>query len=453
MPMPTGPEQEVVDVTRSPGELAFEARLHGVEPQRVWFRSETEVVPSADAVLAACLMPAMRHGGRLTIDEPLSPRVLRRQRDYQAIQKAWSHGWDYGEEPLREVLVEAPERVPATTPRTGRVASFFSGGVDSFAAILDNPDITDLIFVRGVDLLPRLAHQDGLADEVEASLREASAQLGKPLHVVETNVRELSDPLIRWEPFFACPLVAIAHFFAPLFDRVVIAGDTDHETQPLMGAALLVDELWSSEAVEIADWGGRLNREQRVVAIAGHPVVQGTLRTCWENLGGAYNCGRCRKCLLTMVSLEAIGAREGVTTFPAELDLGVLDGAELTQPIALALWEDLLDHVRDCGRTDLAPPDDGPGPDLPDPTEPARAAREGHRRQAGGDRSRAGGNRGRARGGAGVPLVAADRAAAALRRTPAGTPGSLSPQRRQTTAPWSASTRSCHGRRRRSRGM
>jgi hypothetical protein len=354
--VPDPSHHDIVDVERSPGELSFEVRMPGNEPQRIFFRSETEVMPSADAALVACLMPAMRHGGKLTIDEPLSPLVLRKQRDYQAIQRAWSHAWDYGEEPLKEVEVEAPSRAPGTRAPTGRVASFFSGGVDSFAAIVANPEITDLIFVRGVDILPRLAHQDGLADEVETRLREAAAELDKPLHVVETNVRELSDPLIRWEPYFACPLIAIAHFFAPLFDRVLIAGDTDYETQPLMGAALLVDELWSSEEVEVVDWGGRLNRERRVEMIAGHPVVQGTLRTCWENLGGAYNCGRCRKCLLTMISLEAIGARDGVTTFPPELDLGVLGGAEPSTPIALALWEDLLDHVHDRGRADLARP-------------------------------------------------------------------------------------------------
>lgn len=354
--MPELPVQRIADLRREPGELSFEARLAGVEPRRIWFRSETEVTPSADAALAACLMPAMRHGGTLEMEEPVSQRLLKNEGDYQAIHKGWSHGWNYGEEPLREVAVEAPSRSPDPSPATGRVASFFSGGVDSFAAILANPDITDLIFVRGLDILPRLAHQDGLADEVESSLREAAGELGKPLHVVETNVRELSDPLIRWEPYFACPLVAIAHFFAPLFDRVLIAGDTDYETQPLMGAALLTDQLWSSEEVEIVDWGGRLNRERRVEMIARHPVVRRTLRTCWENLGGAYNCGRCRKCLLTMVSLEVIGAREGVTTFPPELDLSPLAETDLSQPIALALWEDLLDHVRDCGRTDLTPP-------------------------------------------------------------------------------------------------
>ncbi len=349
------PTQRIADLRREPGELSFEARLAGGEPRRIWFRSETEVTPSADAALVACLMPAMRTGGRLEVEAPISPRLLATQREYQAIQRAWSFAWKYNEEPLREVEVEAPTRPPRPSPPSGRVAAFFSGGVDSFATILANPDVTDLVFIRGVDILPRLAHQDGLADVVETRLREAAAELGRPLHVVETNIRELSDPLIRWESFFACPLVAVSHFFAPLFDRVLITGDTDHETAPLIGTAQLIDRQLGSEDLEVDDWGGRLNREQRLQLIAAHPVVRRTLRTCWENPGGAYNCGRCRKCLMTMISLEAIGARQGIETFPPELDLDRLAELEINQVISLALCEDLLDTLRDRGRTDLEP--------------------------------------------------------------------------------------------------
>ena len=349
------PTQSIADLRRESGELSFEARLGGGEPQRIWFRSETEVVPSADAALVACLMPAMRTGGRLEVEAPISPRLLDTQREYQAIQRAWSFAWKYDEEPLREVEVEAPARSPEPAPASGRVAAFFSGGVDSFATILANPDVTDLVFVRGVDILPRLAHQDGLADVVETRLREAAAELGKPLHVVETNLRDLSDPLIRWECFFACPLVAVSHFFAPLFDRVLITGDTDHETAPLIGTALQVDHLLGVEDLEVVDWGGRLNREQRLQLIAAHPVVRRTLRVCWENPGGAYNCGRCRKCLMTMISLEAIGARQGVETFPPELNFERLADLEINQVISLALCEDLLDTLRERGRTDMEP--------------------------------------------------------------------------------------------------
>jgi len=353
--VPERPVQRVADIRCEPGELSFEARLGGAEPQRIWFRSETEVTPSADAALVACLMPAMRHGGSLEIGAPVSPRLLRNQREYQAIQRAWSQAWIYNEEPLEEVEVKAQPRAVEPSAPTGRVAAFFSGGVDSFATILSNPEVTDLIFIRGVDILPRLAHQDGIADRVEARLREAAAELGKPLHVVETNLRDLSDPLIRWECFYTGPLLAVSHFLSPLFDRVLITGDTDHETQPLIGTSMLIDHLWSSEELEVVDFGGRLNREQRIELIADHPVARGTLRTCWENPDGAYNCGRCRKCTMTMISLEAIGRRQGMETFPSELDVGRLAELELNQVISLTICEDLLDTVRDHGRTDMEP--------------------------------------------------------------------------------------------------
>ncbi len=346
-----GPHHEIAELTRAPGELSFAARV-GAEPRGLWIRSATAVTPPADPALAMCLMPAMRSGGTLALGERVSPRLLRTQREFQAIQRAWSLAWASDGGPLREVEVQAPPRA-LEARQEGRVAAFFSGGVDSWSTILANPEITDLIFVRGIDLLPKLAHQADLADRVEARLRDAAAALGLPLHVVETNVRELSDPLVPWEAYSACPLVAVALFFEPLFGRILIAGDTDHETQVRAGPSRMVDQLWSTERLEIVDDGGRFSREQRLQRIVSHPVVQRTLRVCWENPGGAYNCGRCRKCLLTMVSLEAIGARERIATFPAELDLSLFAGFEITQEISLVLWEDVLTTTRLAGRPDL----------------------------------------------------------------------------------------------------
>jgi hypothetical protein len=349
-----GPQHEISNLTRAPGMLSFETGIGG-SVQQLWIRTTTAVTPPADAALAMCVMPAMRSGGSLAMSERVSPRLLRTQREFQAIQRAWSRRWHLGGEPLREVKVEAPPR--ALEPRQeGRVAAFFSGGVDSWATLLANPDITDLIFVRGLDLMPKLVHQGDLADEVERRLHGAAAELGLPLHVVETNVRELSDPLVPWEAYSACPLAAIALFFEPLFGRVLMAGDTDHETQVPPGPARMVDQLWSTERLEIVDDGGRFNREQRLRQIVDHPVVGRTLRVCWHNTDGAYNCGRCRKCMLTLIPLEAIGARERIATFPAELDLGVCAAFEIDQPISLALWEDVLATTRKTGRPDLEAP-------------------------------------------------------------------------------------------------
>lgn len=316
---------------------------------------DAEVTPPVDAVLPASLMPAMRFGGTLALPDPVSSRILRTQREFQGLQRAWSLGWGFGDPQLLEVEVLAPSRAPEPPIVPGRVAAFFSGGVDSWSTMLDHPEITNLIFVRGLDLMADKAHHAKLADEVEARLHEAAKAQGLPLCVVETNLREFSDPLARWDAYYGCALVTVALFLAPLFERVLIAGDSDYEVQVPLGANLLVDQLWSTEQLEIVDDGGRYSRVERLRRIADQPVVQRTLRVCWENPGGAYNCGRCRKCLMTMITLEALGARAAVATFPSGLDLAAVADIQITHPVLLTLWEDVLDTVREAGRADLEP--------------------------------------------------------------------------------------------------
>jgi hypothetical protein len=347
-------DHEITNLRTAPGELSFDARI-GERTTTVWMRTESPLTPTADAALAVAAMPAMAYGGTLRMSDPVSPRMLRGQREFQAIQRSWSLDWPFTD-PLQEVEVEAPVREPGPTAPKGRVAAFFSGGVDSWGVVLENPDLTDLIFVRGFDL----AHsgpQAALADEVEGRLREAAEDLGLPLHVVVTNLRDLSDAHLPWDVFFGCADVAVAHFLSPLFDRVLIAGDSDYEVQVRYGANLLVDQLWSSEALEIVDAGGRFSRMQRLERLVENPIACRSLRVCWEIPDQTYNCGRCRKCLMTLIALEAIGARRRVTSFPPELNLDpkILAEISINHVVSLTLWEDILDVIRANGRDDLEP--------------------------------------------------------------------------------------------------
>jgi len=345
-------DHEITNLRTAPGELSFDARIGG-RTTSVWMRTDSPVAPNADAALAAASMPAMRHGGRLRMTDPVSPRMLSGQREFQAIQRSWSLDWPFTE-PLEEVEVSAPARELGALAPSGRVAAFFSGGVDSWGTVLDNPDLTDLIFVRGFDL----AHEGpdaALADEVEARLQEAAGELGMPLHVVTTNLRELSDPHLPWDVYYGCALDAVALFLGPLFDRVLIAGDADYEVQGRWGNNWLVDRLWSTEALEIAADGGRHSRMNRLRRVVEDPIACSSLRVCWQNPDRTYNCGRCQKCLMTLIPLEAIGARERVTSFPPEFDLDPKSLAMVTIPnlVSLSYWEDILDAVRAAGRDDL----------------------------------------------------------------------------------------------------
>lgn len=351
-----GPKHEVSELRFAPGELSFRARV-GEDDKKVYLRAADggETARSADPALAACLLPAMRFGGALTLPEPVSPRLLRTQGEFQAVQRAWSLEWGFGDPPLEEVDVAAPTRLPDPPRDPGRVAAFFSGGVDSWSTLLGNPEITDLIFVRGIDLLPRAANHAQVAPEVEARIREVAEELGLTLHAVETDLREFSDPLARWEAYYGCACMAVAHFLAPRFERVLLASGMDHEVDDPIGSARLIDHLWSTEQLEIVDDGGPYSRVERTRRIAKHRLVQRTLRVCWENREGAYNCGRCRKCLMTMITLEALGARSEFQTFPPDLDLADVAAIEIKQVVLLTLWEDVLDVVRAQGRPDLEP--------------------------------------------------------------------------------------------------
>jgi hypothetical protein len=339
------------DVRCAPGELSFDVDVCGVE-RTIWFKTDAPVTPNADAVLATCLLPAVLWGGTLEIDAPISPRLLRDQTEFQAIQRMWSREWNYGLLPFGEIDVRAAERPPGATTGDG-VATFFSGGVDSWSVVSKYPEITHLVFVRGLDLVERPA---AFVDEVERKLRAAADDLGKTLYVVETNVRELSDPLLPWDVYFASPLAAVALLLAPLFERVLVTGDADYETTVGQGVDPLVDHLWSTEELEIAHACGRYSRVERTALIADDPVAQRALRVCWENLDGAYNCGRCRKCLSTMITLEALDKREPFRAFPPQLDLGPLDEVRIPHTLVLALWQDILDLVRERGRADLEAP-------------------------------------------------------------------------------------------------
>lgn len=354
----SSPANSLSDLVRSPGLLEFDAWI-GPKRHRLWIKGQGgeagEVTPHADSALALGLMPAMCEGGTLRVEGDVSPKVLRMQREFQAIQQAWSLGWGTTQPPLHEVTVEAGERPVPEAGGSGRVACFFSGGIDSWASVLSAPEITDLIFVKGSDILPSLSPRHvGLGERVESNLREMAEEMGKQLHVVEINVREFSDSLLEWAFFFNSALCAIALYFESLFDRVLIPTDTSHEYQQPLGASRLVDMLWSSEALEILDHGSRLTRFERTRLVAGSPLAQRTLRVCYMNYDQAYNCGRCPKCNATMISLEALGAREKFTTFPPEFDFSVLEEYTPQMKVIMVFWEDVLRGVEACGREDLA---------------------------------------------------------------------------------------------------
>jgi hypothetical protein len=144
--------------------------------------------------------------------------------------------------------------------------------------------------------------------------------MGKNLVVVKTNLREIIDPLVPWKWMHGSGMAAVAHVLAGGFQRIYISTSQWHGHQPANGSHILLDPLWSLESLELVHDGLEATRLEKVRMVAQSSLALQNLRVCYLNVGGAYNCGRCEKCLRTMVALQIVGAYERCTTFRGPID-------------------------------------------------------------------------------------------------------------------------------------
>ena len=326
---------------REGGDVASARIQIGHKDYDVWYRvTDSPVSDSADTFLAAMLWPAMKVGGPLRINGRVSASLLRAIPTIQDILTSWCPE-------LQRISIES-EMSQATEIRKGRgVASFFSGGVDSFYTYFKNRDeITHVIFVHGFDFS---LQDEVLRNTVVTAMRKAAAELGKPLVEVETNFRACTDFYADWGYYFGSALASVGLLLAPQFKKIYIPSSHSYSHLHPWGSHPLLDPLWSTDEIEIVHDGCESGRAKKVAYIAQSDIALRCLRVCWENREGAYNCGRCEKCLRTMISLRAAHALDRCPTFQSPLDLDLvarLNAADVNVKIFL---EENLQAVEAAG--------------------------------------------------------------------------------------------------------
>jgi hypothetical protein len=229
------------------------------------------------------------------------------------------------------------------------VATFFSGGVDSFyTALRHSGEVSALIFVRGFDFA---VTDRALGDEVSRHLQVIAAELRMELVEVETNARDLVVALgCDWGLSHAAAMAAVGHALAEQFGRIYVPSSHTYRDLYPWGSNPLTDPLWGSEALEVIHDGAETTRVGKVEFLARHPVALEHLRVCWENWGGAYNCGRCEKCLRTKVNLRAVGMLDKCRTLPGALDLTRVARIVIDRSNGFTFVRENYEYVRKHGR-------------------------------------------------------------------------------------------------------
>ena len=233
--------------------------------------------------------------------------------------------------------------------RGGRgVGLFFSRGVDSMSTYLtDRAEITHLVTIDWVDP-PYVS--DGLA-AVMVGTDAAARELGLPLLRVTTNVRQLLEPSPGWLISHGQVLASFALVLGPQLAEVRIASTITAGDPTPASVHELSDSLWSSSSVAIVHRHPVAGtRVEKTALVATDDWAMRWLRVCFTKAGDG-NCGVCPKCLMTMTTLELVGAGDR---------LGAIFDASLSAEAVLARIDDVQLGALENQRALVAALPDGP---------------------------------------------------------------------------------------------
>jgi hypothetical protein len=326
-----------------------------------------DLEPSPNAFVLASLPFALWQGEpRLQVAGALCPRLYHGLTAAMAIYAQWySHCRPLEIEPLDGLVPSQP----GPTPRT---ASFLSGGVDGLAVLrrnrldfsLDHPEsIQTALLLFGVNAFDMT--ESGAVPERLKSFQYTEKrlqQLGLAEHfelvTVHTNARLLSPNYHCWTTLgYGAANLSVAHVLSARWTRVLFASGGEGPN-PTSGASHpLIDQFFSTAAVEVWHEQAELTRLQKLSLLAAWPPALAIMQPCHQIRvlrPDQINCGTCEKCVRTMLGLLVQGKLAQASAFQQD---DVTPDMIANIPIHSAkkgdLLVQLLEPLAAIGRQDL----------------------------------------------------------------------------------------------------
>ena len=318
------------------------------------------------AFLVACIIPALYFGEkRVYIDAEICPELKDGLRTVMNIFKLWYPRY-YSNNRLVQIESKIKGKIKIKQPRAGFL---FSGGIDSLATLrynrlnypLEHPcSIKDGLLVDGLEIRDTKIYKY-VWNSVSALAKDSNVTL-IPAY---TNVRELGPDNSRefWEDFWiheymGAAFSAIAHAFSRHFTTFSINSCHDIANLIPYSSHPLIDPNYSSFDLQIRHEGITLSRFEKTKLIAGWERALQYLRVCNRTeyySSEILNCGKCEKCVRTMLALEALNVLERASAFPVnKVTEELVDEAVQLSPNIVPLYGELLLPLKESGRIDLA---------------------------------------------------------------------------------------------------
>ncbi|HBF43129.1 MAG TPA: hypothetical protein DDW42_05765 [Desulfobacteraceae bacterium] len=312
--------------------------------------------------LVGCLIPAMYYGERrIFLDNEICPGLKEGLETVMSLMKEWSGG------KFNPLSIEAK-----TSPsvqykgKQRQTGLFFSGGIDSLAALRANrlayPEnhpgaIKDCLLVHGFDIggVVQRGMKYHVFERAKAAMSKVAEDVNASLIPVYTNIRHLCDERELWlEKFFGAVLASVAHAFASRLELVFIASSYDIPNLVPCGSHPMLDPEYSSFDMRIRHRDLAMSRLEKLRLVAGWDVALQNIRVCLANVQDRLNCGKCEKCVRTMLGLLAIGALDKTAAFVEDdVSPDLLSNFSITIRHREPFYRELLEPLKARGRDDL----------------------------------------------------------------------------------------------------
>lgn len=133
------------------------------------------------------------------------------------------------------------------------------------------------------------------------------------------------------------------------FPRVYVPSSYSYNQLFPLGSHPLTDPLYSTEGTQIVHDGCAARPVDKIREVAQDKLVLANLRVCFDDIN--TNCGRCQKCLRTMVPLMILKAEN--VPFAALPSMEVIRKMRITDAIERRFFMDNLDLARQSGDAEL----------------------------------------------------------------------------------------------------
>lgn len=329
--------------------------------QAEWIR------PEPNAFMVGTAMAAMWNGEtRMEIEGSVDPQLSSRLTMAMRLMAHWHKS------PHRPVKIQAPAAAhPMPDLSNSTTALFLSGGVDSLAALYWNASqyrdgdprrVGVAFFVHGLDVGD--PNKQDRPDVWELGIQKLSALCqgqGVELVTVKVNLRNLAKNwrfYSKWQ--FGSLLAAIAHAASSRIHRCIVSPDNVLEyIQHPHGSHPWLNSYFGADFLEVTTGDmEQFSRLEKIRILSQWPETLNSLRVCWDTDAippGHLNCGRCPKCVRTMLEFMVCKQLQHTKAFPLnEVTTAMLKSTHIRSHVELEYFIELVSPLEEMGRQDLA---------------------------------------------------------------------------------------------------